>query len=455
MKLRTKIHLFTTLLMLILLVIMNSVVYLLYKEMAIDTEYKQLKTRSEELLTSFTQLNDYTDPYSILRSYMPTNGAIRVLDEQRNEITSVKASLDLNTSELKVNQNESYSQFEIDGIPLIIFETYAIWTDGNVVKLQLIQRLDDVANTLTLLKLVLIVVTILVTIPLLISNLVLSRIILKPVEKLSNIMKKSSNAGTYEKIEKVTKGKDELAEIGRTFNRMMDTLESNYRKQEQFVSNASHELKTPLTVIESYAKLLLRRGFTNEKIAKEALEAIVNQSSHMNDLIVQMLDVAKNKEQTSLLIERINLSHLLENTLIQMRQAYHRKFVMKDYPTIFIYTDEQKLKQLLFIILDNARKYSEQEIVINVTENTNTVSISIKDFGEGISEDQLPHLFDRFYRVKQDRNRKTGGTGLGLAIAKELSDRLQINIEVESKLNVGTCFTLLIPKEIALQKEGK
>ena len=453
MKLRTKIHLFTTLLMLILLIIMNSVVYLLYKEIAIDTEYKQLKTRSEELLTSSTQLNENIDPNSILRAYMPTNGAIRVLNEQGIEITSVQSSINFDINNLNFEKKQVFGHFETDGIPLIVVEIYSIWTNGSVVKLQLIQRLDDVANTLTLLKLSLIVVTVLVTIPLLISNMILSRIIVKPLEKLSSIMKKSRSAGTYEKIENVTKGKDELAEIGHTFNDMMDTLETNYLKQQQFVTNASHELKTPLTVIESYAKLLLRRGFTNEKIAKEALDAIVNQSSHMNGLIVQMLELAKNKEQIQLLVERINLSQLLKSTLEQMCQAYHRKFELKGSADFSIYTDEQMLKQLLFILLDNARKYSEKEIVIHVKEKTNFLLISIQDFGEGIPENQLPHLFDRFYRVNEDRNRKTGGTGLGLAIAKELSEQLQIKIDVESQIGIGTCFTLSIPKVISHCKE--
>ncbi len=201
---------------------------------------------------------------------MPSNGEIRVINENGVEITSV-ASLSFDQVEMKIEKNDQYALKEVNGVPIIMIEIPTIWTDGNVVTFQLIQQLDDVAFNRDLLKLILIAVTILVAIPILLSNMALSSIILKPLEKLNQIMSKSSTSGTYEKIDESIAGKDELAEIGRTFNHMMEALETNYRKQQQFVSNASHELKTPLTVIDSYAKLLLRRGFTNEKIAKEAL----------------------------------------------------------------------------------------------------------------------------------------------------------------------------------------
>lgn len=452
MKLRTKIHLYTTLLMLVLLIIMNSGVYLLYEQLAINTEYKQLKSDSEELLSAFNNLSDVTDPSIVLRAYMPTNGAVHVLNETGNEIFSVEA-LSFEPIQLEVGKNEDYAMSEIDGLPIIMLETPAIWNDGSIVTLQLIQRLDDVAKNLDLLKLILIAVTALVAIPLLLSNMGLSRIILKPLERLSEAMKKNATSKTYEKIDKVDVGKDELTEIGRTFNGMMEALEANYRKQEQFVSNASHELKTPLTVIESYAKLLLRRGFTNEKVATEALEAIVNESSRMNDLIVQMLELAKNKERTPLSIHKVDIAQLLENTLFQMQQAYTRPFELKGEIQLYAYTDEQKLKQLLYILLDNARKYSEDKIIVTAAKLGDSISITIQDFGEGIPKDQLPHLFDRFYRVNKDRNRKTGGTGLGLAIAKELSERLQSEIIVESELGVGSSFTLLIPIQNDLSEE--
>lgn len=130
-----------------------------------------------------------------------------------------------------------------------------------------------------------------------------------------------------------------------------------------------------------------------------------------------------------------------------MEQAYHRTFRIDAQIPKFIYSDEKILKQLLFILLDNARKYSEDEVHILATETTNQVRITIQDFGMGIPAEHIPHLFERFYRVTEDRNRKTGGSGLGLAIAHELAQQLGITIDVKSKLGEGSSFTLCIPKE--------
>lgn len=444
MKLRTKIHVFTTLLMLVLIVIVNFGVYKLYEQLSINTEYKQLVMRAEELVTTFNQFQEITDPNMVLRSYIPSNGAVNVINESGKEMTSVESPL-YDPVKMQIKKNEQYALKEVKGIPVIMIEIPSIWTDGSVVKFQLIQQLNDVASNRDLLKLILIAVTILVAIPIILSNMALSSIILKPLEKLNRVMSKSTTSGTYEKIDESIAGKDELAEIGRTFNHMMEALETNFRKQQQFVSNASHELKTPLTVIDSYAKLLLRRGFTNEKITKEALDAIVSESSRMKELIAQMLELAKNKEHVSLKIENMNISKLLEDVTLQLKQAYNREFQLEIEPSLYVNTDEQRLKQLLYILLDNARKYSDNKIILKARLENNNITIAIQDFGVGIPKEQLPHLFDRFYRVKEDRNRKTGGTGLGLAIAKELSDLLQIEILVDSEVNVGTTFKLMIP----------
>ncbi|MFJ8237686.1 ATP-binding protein [Ureibacillus sp. NPDC094379] len=454
MKLKSKIHLFTTILMLLLLVVINLSVYVLFEKISMNTEYEQLKARSEELLMTLQSLDRNIDSDQVLRAYMPSNGAIRVVNEQERPITIVEAALSFDHFDVKnVTNKGTYSIGTLNDIPVIMVEVPAIWIDGSIVKLQMLQRLDEVASNMELLKLTLVVVIILATIPILLSNMILSGLILRPIDQLSSAMKKSSTSGTYEKIEEANDGRDELAQIGKTFNGMMETLESNYKKQQQFVSNASHELKTPLTVIESYAKLLVRRGFSNEKVAYEALEAIVNESQRMKDMIEQMLQLAKNKENISLSITKINLHKLIENTLSQMQHAYNRHFELQSELHFEIYTDEQKLKQLLFILLDNARKYSEDHILVQILKQKAHIEIEIRDFGFGIPNEHIPHLFDRFYRVSQDRNRKTGGTGLGLSIAKEIADLLQIEIKVESEVGVGTTFTLTIPIQMDDPKE--
>lgn len=429
MKLKTKIHLLTTLLMLVILVATNSGIYFLYEKFAYNTEYSQLHTRANDLSSTLSQLNTQTNLQQVLRAYMPAGGAIYVYDGE-NLKTKVQATLDM------------------PDVTSITYTMPTIWMDGTIVDITLQQSMEEVESTLDLLKAILIVVSIIATIPIFLASLALGRLILLPLERLNATMRKSASTGKYEKMDIPAKGGDELAKINRTFNMMMEKLEQHYQKQQEFVSNASHELKTPITVIESYAKLLLRRGFDNREVAQESLQAIANESSRMHEMVLQLLELAKNNEHMDIHIEQLELAPFLNKVAAQMQQAYHRNFIVdaEEVPQ-FIDSDEKILKQLLFILLDNARKYSEDDVHISTAETTTHVRMTIQDFGVGIPAEHVSHLFERFYRVTEDRNRKTGGSGLGLAIAHELAGQLGITIDVESTVGKGSSFTLCIPKE--------
>lgn len=428
MRLKTKIHLLTTLLMLVILVATNSGIYFLYEQLAYNTEYKQLQARANELSSALSQLNEQTNLQQVLRAYMPTDGAVYIYEGEQLK-TKVQAT------------------FEMSKTPSINYSMPAIWIDGTVIQIQLKQSMEEVAATLSLLKVILIIVSIVASIPIFLASLALGRLILQPLERLNQTMLKSAATGSYEKIVLTDKGGDELAKINHTFNMMMEKLEQHYQKQQQFVSNASHELKTPITVIESYAKLLLRRGFDNKEVAQESLQAIVNESSRMHEMVLQLLELAKNKEHLAIQFTQLELSPLLRKVASQMQQAYHRSFIVDAEVPRYVYSDEKLVKQLLFILLDNARKYSEGDVYIHATEYADCVIITIQDKGIGIPAEHIPLLFERFYRVTEDRNRKTGGSGLGLAIAQELALQLGIIIEVESKLGQGSSFILRVPKE--------
>ncbi|WP_217581717.1 cell wall metabolism sensor histidine kinase WalK [Lysinibacillus sp. GbtcB16] len=429
MKLKTKIHLLTTLLMLVILVATNSGIYFLYEKFAYNTEYSQLHTRANDLSSTLSQLNTQTNLQQVLRAYMPAGGAIYVYGGE-NLKTKVQATLDM------------------PDVTSIAYTMPTIWMDGTIVDITLQQSMEEVESTLDLLKAILIVVSIIATIPIFLASLALGRLILLPLERLNATMRKSASTGKYEKMDIPAKGGDELAKINRTFNMMMEKLEQHYQKQQEFVSNASHELKTPITVIESYAKLLLRRGFDNREVAQESLQAIANESSRMHEMVLQLLELAKNNEHMDIHIEQLELAPFLNKVAAQMQQAYHRNFIVdaEEAPQ-FIDSDEKILKQLLFILLDNARKYSEDDVHISTAETTTHVRMTIQDFGVGIPAEHVSHLFERFYRVTEDRNRKTGGSGLGLAIAHELAGQLGITIDVESTVGEGSSFTLCIPKE--------
>ena len=135
----------------------------------------------------------------------------------------------------------------------------------------------------------------------------------------------------------------------------------------------------------------------------------------------------------------VQLADVLQEISNSLTQAYGT--IVTIHGDAILTSDAEKLKQLLFIVLDNARKYSDKPIDVFITKDTQ-VHIAITDYGVGIPAEEIPYLFDRFYRVDKDRNRKTGGTGLGLAIAKQLADLLNATISIDSTLNRGTTVTI-------------
>ena len=447
MKLKTKIHFFSTLLMLVILVLTNIGIYFVFERMAYNTEYKQLQLQATEMTKSFNQVNEKTDIGTVIGAYMPPNGAIRVFDSTGKKISTFETVGGIKEYTPEFTDGEKYTLENFEGIPVLSIKTPIIWTNGDVVELQMIQQLIDVKDSLRTLTLILLGVTLIAMIPITISSIALGRIITLPIEKLIETMRQSRKTSTYEKINIPSNGKDEMGEMATTFNDLMDQLETNYKQQEQFVSNASHELRTPLTVIESYARLLTRQGFDNRDIAEEAVGAILGESVRMKEMIEQLLQLARNHEQMKFNYAEANIYDQIEKTLQPMRQAYSREFLLDGVNPAFAVTDSEKLRQLLFIFLDNARKYSDDVVKTVLEESDEGFIVSIIDYGNGIPEDALPNIFNRFYRVDEARSRKTGGTGLGLAIAQELANGLGAQLKVESIYGMGTTIRISIPKE--------
>lgn len=443
MKLKTKMNLFFTFLTVVILVSSFTSIYFLFKKLTVDTEYARLQQNADELLVAVSHLESTADIDLIFRAYIPANGLVHVKDERGNTLIQIQAASNPEKMEINEEIHQPYTLTTWNDEPILLMEMPIIWPTHEVVTAQFAQPLSDIARNMELLKWVLVLITVVSIIPIYLASSVLARIIVKPIGKLTETMQKNIENASFEKIQ--VKGKDEIASMGATYNELMNKIEETIEKQQQFIGNASHELKTPLTVIESYAKLLQRRGTENEKITKESINAIVNETANMKNLIEQMLQLAQTTENVKMNWQTVSLNKLLKSIQQQMRKVYNREVIIKGDEVTFI-TDEDKLKQLLFIFLDNARKYSDEAIEVRVTLKDN-VRIDILDKGIGIPKEEIPYLFDRFYRVNKDRNRKTGGTGLGLSIAAQLAHLLKAEIKVTSTLGVGTTVTVIFPFE--------
>jgi two-component system, OmpR family, sensor histidine kinase ArlS len=444
MKLRTKIHTYTTALMLVMLIGADLAVYYVYEKMTYDSEAAHIADRSEDLITLLAGTEDRDEETEMLRAYVPQAGAVTIIQDGNAQL-NVQTTANLERIIVNVD-DERYVMNEVDDVTFMSTVTPFVWENGKIAQLQMTQSLAETERHLSMLKLVLTLVTIVAMIPILLSNVALARIITQPVTDLITTMRRNKKRGEFEKMTLEKKRNDELYEMSETFNSMIGQIEQNYRKQEQFLSNASHELRTPLTVIESYASLLKRRGTANAAITEEAVDAIASESKRMTLMMEQMLAIAKNKEQP-VQVTPVAIHTLLHDIAEQLTQVYGPRYDVAAVEGVCV-TDETKLKQLLIIFLDNARRYSEGKIELRAVKTAGGMHISVIDRGEGIPKEQLAHVFERFYRVSEDRNRQSGGTGLGLAIAKQLADRLNIDVTIESEVGVGTTLHCKVPYKL-------
>ena len=272
----------------------------------------------------------------------------------------------------------------------------------------------------------------------------ISRRMLKPVEAIREAAERISIEDLSQRIS--TDGPDdEMKELTVTFNSMIDRLDTSFQKQNQFISDASHELRTPISVIQGYANLINRWGKSDPDILQESIDSILTETEHMSTMIRQLLFLAKSDQsKLSLQKTKMSLNEVAEELVRDMEVLeVNRKITYTEEDAVEILADYDLLKQLLWIHGENALKYSADggEVEVKVWKDKKFGYVSIRDNGIGIAEEDIPKIFDRFYRVDKSRNKEISGTGLGLAIAKWIVESHDGEITVESKLGEGTVFT--------------
>ncbi|GCD10258.1 sensor histidine kinase [Clostridium tagluense] len=249
----------------------------------------------------------------------------------------------------------------------------------------------------------------------------------------------------------VSVSQDELKDLAETINKMLDGIQTSYEQQNQFVSDASHELRTPIAVIQGYANMLYRWGKDDKEVLEESITAIRSEACDMQQLVEKLLFLARSDkntqkiEKTSFYINELVDEIIKETKLID---ALHE--IKTDVnQQVSVYADKKLLKQALRVFIDNSIKYTPSygRIVLNSYIKKKNLILEIIDTGIGISKEDLPHIFNRFYRCDKSRTKESGGTGLGLSIAKWIIGRHNGSIIVESRLEIGTTIRIGLPME--------
>lgn len=270
-------------------------------------------------------------------------------------------------------------------------------------------------------------------------------------EKFQNLEDAISKISPVISDERINTGDSELHGLEEAINNLLERMRDSYRQQARFVSDASHELRTPISVIQGYANMLDRWGKEDESVLNESIAAIKSEAENMKNLVEQLLFLARGINGKT----EINFNELLLNDLInevfEESKMIDEKHVYRYIASenIIIYGDISLLKQAARILIENAAKYTEENEIITLRTGVNKNGepyFSVQDNGIGISEEDIPHIFERFFRADTARVRKNGGTGLGLSIAKWIIDGHKGYFSVLSRRNIGTRITVFLPK---------
>jgi signal transduction histidine kinase len=432
-----------------LLFLVNLSIYFFLSSFIDDNIQKSINNTSELVLSQFSGIGDPVNFFEtdILQqiSRSEENIFFRVLDKDGkvNAQSKYLENMDIPFS-LEIEEFRSGNKImAVKTIPVNKF----VFSRGYL------QVVRDITFEKNFLDFLIIVLTFAAGIGALISVFLgyfTTRKMLSPINKVTEAARKISSSDLGRRLE-VSGPDDELKKLALTFNSMLDRLEKSFKRQKQFVSDASHELRTPISVIKGYVDLLDRWGKEKEDVRDEAIDAIKKETDNMKKLMENLLLLARGDDSELKKEENLfDFNNLVEEIIKEFKvMESDITLIFEDDAEIEFYGDPNLFKQLFRIFLDNAVKFTAKNGKIKIKLgrlDKENFFFSIADDGPGISQSDLPFIFDRFYQADKSRSRKSNkGSGLGLAIAKQIIDSYNGTIEIESSEKEGTKFIVKLP----------
>lgn len=329
-----------------------------------------------------------------------------------------------------------------------------IYSDDTGEKIGYVQAFYELSSFYDIRSKLLLTLIILEVVSLILSSILgflLSAYFLKPIQVLRDTMEEISRDPQSVIHMPEINTNDELADLAEIFNDMLDRMRLYIERQEQFVEDVSHELRTPVAIIEGHLSMLNRWGKSDPDILEESLNASIQEISRMKSLVQEMLDLSRAEQSDMQYVNETSnakeVIHQIVNNFRMLYKDYEINFTdhLEEEETVAIYRNH--FEQIIIIILDNALKYStdRKEVNVDMVSKDQQLVVAVQDYGEGIPEEDLKKIFNRFYRVDKARARTKGGNGLGLSIAKQLVDNYKGTIIAESTVGEGTTFIISLP----------
>jgi heavy metal sensor kinase len=451
---------YTLLLATALLAIGLSLLYLLERELRQELD-ERLKSTAVSLRDRAQLVNAMTldlpdvDPFASSGLYIQTvnpNGEIVDRSVSLNEIVIPVTLPSAN------EPRASYQTVSVSGTPVRAYLLPLATRDGRFFGTIVVgAKLESINQTIALQRRLLIWASGFGLILAATGGWILAARALRPVDRMtataSSIASSSGTSRSFATRLETPDSGDELARLAATFNHMLDRLEEAFILQRRFVADASHELRTPLTAIRGNIDVMLRQmssGAMDSADLSDALDDLRRESARMSRLIEDLLTLARTEAAPDDSARRrpIRLDVVVEDA---MRTAAGltsgQRLRLTGAPPITILADRDRITELFLILVDNAIRHTPPggEIAVSLESVGSRAFLAVRDTGEGIAPEHLPHVFDRFYRAEASRDRASGGTGLGLAIAQSIAHLHGGEISVESAPGAGATFTVSFP----------
>ncbi len=351
------------------------------------------------------------------------------------------------------NGISSSGLYKFDDGMQIIYTGTPIYFDGELIGSLLISsspdevynRIDQVSRRISRVSFVVVVIS-------LIISIIFADILSKPLEKLTMTVRAVGKENLNQQID--ISSNDELGELSDSINQMVTQLYRVDEMRKQFVSNVSHELKTPITSLKIIAETLVNSKPQDIAVYDDFMRDINGELDRLNEIIDTLLTLSKLEHDSVVLDYKPTAIGAVVSASVNMLKPIAEKkqveLVAELQDEVTIYCDSLKIRHCIGNIINNAIKYTASggRVCVRLSVDKDDVLIAVEDTGIGIPKEALPSIFDRFYRVDSARSRQTGGTGLGLSIALKLAQQHGGKITVESEEGVGTTFVIVIPKKM-------
>lgn len=409
--------------------------------------------RTVDDLTSFLQsqdrsisIQDFKQNTGLIKSIVHQNQTVRIYNMDGYEVLTINHQLPESkiVSSFKELQNTVVTKDRLDGQDVIVVNRI-LGIGSFLGVLQLIHPLDSFQSMMGYVLTAMLIAGLGALLIAGTMSYYLTNLLMKPLKDLRDSMLSVKEQGFQKDISFTYNADDELGDLLKIYRSMMEELQIVFSKQQRFVSDASHELRTPIQALEGHLSLIKRWGKDDPVILEESLNTSIQEVNRMKRMIEELLKLARQEEREENI--HCDVAKVLQVVSEELEVVYSNATI-----NIEIFGEKRELRitenalsQILRNIIENGIRYNDREPIIDVQIHylPDQVQITIQDNGIGIPKEHIPHLFDRFYRIDLSRQNSGGGTGLGLSIVKMLADKYDVEIDVLSTAGKGTSFTLL------------